>query len=309
VGSSELQSDPEGTDRPEFAEVGGRPPRSAPRELPDPDERGRVYEATWAHVEADASAYAHEHGYQSEVPRFLRMWADHLERWPEERRTGTAVDRSADPPGSYRSDGGFYLSPDGNAEASEGIGRVREAEASISADVRMVEAENTAGGWLEGFTHRLKGDDRLKEKIAEKIRDQPDRAPDEIVREVPDAIRYTFCLRQEDYSRGFDEVKQRLEDCGYEMYLAKNWWMNLEYKGINTRWVTPEGQRFEVQFHTPDSFHAKQHVSHEAYERLRNPSISKREREELHSFQQEVSSSVPVPNGTYNILDYKKDGY
>ena len=42
----------------------------------------------------------------------------------------------------------------------------------------------------------------------------------------------------------------RLESCGHEMYLSKNSWGNLEYKGINTRWVTQEGQRFEVQFHT-----------------------------------------------------------
>ena len=45
----------------------------------------------------------------------------------------------------------------------------------------------------------------------------------------------------------------------------------MEYKGINTRWVTQEGQRFEVQFHTSESFHAKQNVTHDAYERLRNP--------------------------------------
>jgi hypothetical protein len=167
VGSLELSSEP---DRPELAEVGGgQRPRPASRELPDPDERGRVYEATRAHVDADALEHAHEQGYQGEVPRFLRMWADHLERWPQERRTGVAVDRTADPPGSYRSDGGYYLSPDRNAEASEGIGRVREAEPAISEDIRTVEAENTVGAWLEGFTHRRKADDRLKEKIAERL--------------------------------------------------------------------------------------------------------------------------------------------
>ena len=56
------------------------------------------------------------------------------------------------------------------------------------------------------------------------------------------------------------------------MIYSKNHWRDdPEYKGINTRWVTPEGQRYEVQFHTAESFHAKQQVTHEAYERLRNP--------------------------------------
>ena len=40
------------------------------------------------------------------------------------------------------------------------------------------------------------------------------------------------------------------ENRGHEMYYSKNWWANSEYKGVNTRWVTAEGQRFEVQFHT-----------------------------------------------------------
>ena len=46
------------------------------------------------------------------------------------------------------------------------------------------------------------------------------------------------------------------------MYYSKNYWTHPEYKGVNTRWATPDGQRFEVQFHTPDSFHAKHHVTH-----------------------------------------------
>ena len=54
----------------------------------------------------------------------------------------------------------------------------------------------------------------------------------------------------------------RLDSFGHEMYLSKNSWGSQEYKGINTRWVTQEGQRFEVQFHTPESFHAKQNITH-----------------------------------------------
>jgi hypothetical protein len=80
-------------------------------------------------------------------------------------------------------------------------------------------------------------------------------------------------------------------------------------QGINTRWVTPDGQRFEVQFHTPESFHAKQHVTHDAYERIRNPLISDRERRELKDFQREVSSAIQAPAGAAEILDYKKKGF
>ncbi len=42
------------------------------------------------------------------------------------------------------------------------------------------------------------------------------------------------------------------ENLGYEMCQSRNSWDDAEYKGINTRWVTEGGQRFEVQFHTPE---------------------------------------------------------
>jgi hypothetical protein len=93
------------------------------------------------------------------------------------------------------------------------------------------------------------------------------------------------------------------------MYYSKNSWTNAEYKGINTRWVTPDGQRFEVQFHTPDSFHAKHYVTHAAYERIRNPATSKQELRELHAFQQEVSAWIQIPDSASDIPDFKKEGF
>jgi hypothetical protein len=242
------------------------------------------------------------------VPRFRRMWADHEGRWPKDRQPA-ATDGALDLPGSHRSKGGFDLSPERHEEATEAISRARKVEPTISADAQTAEKENTCAGWLEGFKFRLKGDDRLKEKVADKLRDQPDSPPADVVRRIPDTIRYTFCLEPIKYATGYYDIKQRLEEHGYEMYYSKNWWTNSEYKGINTRWVTAEGDRFEVQFHTPESFHAKQDVSHSAYERLRNPLTSKPERRELHLFQQEVSSWIQVPDNATDIPDYEKEGF
>src|SRR5260370_38766447 len=92
------------------------------------------------------------------------------------------------------------------------------------------------------------------------------------------------------------------------MYQSANYWADPEYKGINTRWVTQQGQRFEVQFHTPESFHAKQGVTHEAYERLRSPQTADEERRELEDFQRDVSSHLQVPDGAADIPDFKKGG-
>ena len=218
------------------------------------------------------------------------------------------MDRSKDPPGSWRSDGNLLLSPEVHARTREAIGNVQRAERSTTGHVHDIEQENVHGGWLEGLDFRLKGEDRLKEKVAEVLKREPDRAPDEVVREVPDAVRYTFCLRAEDYTDGYWDIRQRLEAVGYEMIYCKNCWNDPEYKGINTRWVTPGGNQFEIQFHTRESYHAKQEVTHEAYERIRNPLTSRAERAELQSFQREVSSWVPVPDRATDIPDYKRRG-
>lgn len=328
MGAVDLPAEPEELGRAERAGQGGAdraPPQAL--ELPDPEERRRAYEELRARVDAETAERAEQvsepgdrpdetdqrpdgadrRSYWDDVPRYLEMWDDYEERVPVDRRP--AADRSADPPGSYRSHGGAYLDPERHADAGDAIGRVCEAEPRISADVKTVERENRHGGWVEGLEFRLKGEDRLKEKVAEKLEAEPRMTASEALREVADAIRYTFCFEPESYARGYYDIKARLESLGYEMYYSKNSWTDPEYKGINTRWVTARGQRFEVQFHTAESFHAKHHVTHGAYERIRNPATSRAELRELHAFQRKVCSRIQVPDGAAGIPDYRKEGY
>jgi hypothetical protein len=324
VGFLDLPDQPDEPGRPERASADGAD-RPAPkrRELPDPDERGRAYEVMRAHVSAetagessDAPAKSQQdqqadrpaqRGYRDEVPRLMDMWADHETRWPAGRRT--AADRSADTPGPHHRDGESGQHSERQAETAGAIGRIREAEPGLSADAQAIERENEHGGWLEGFEHRLKGENRLKEKIAERLEGEPDKSSREIMRKIPDAIRYTFCFQPESYTRGYYDIKDRFENRGHEMYHSKNRWTDPEYKGINTRWVTAEGQRFEVQFHTPDSFHAKHQVTHLAYERIRDTSTSRAELRELHAFQREVSSWIQIPDSAADIPDFRKEGF
>ena len=308
MGSLDLPDQPDEPRRAERADTDRQTPK--PREQPDPDERGRYYEAMHALVSAETTAETTEaaeqgpesgqppdmpgqRGYRDDVPRFLDMWVDHQRRWPTAQRPAT--DRSAD---SER-----------QAETADAIAHMRKAEPGLSADAQAFVQENDHGGWLAGFEHRLKGEDRLKEKITEKLEAEPRMTASEALREVADAIRYTYCFQPENYTRGYYDIKERFESRGYEMYYSKNWWTNPEYKGINTRWMTQDGERFEVQFHTPDSFHAKHFVTHRAYERIRDPATSDEERGELKAFQRTVSSRIRVPDGAADIPDYRKEGF
>ena len=317
MGSLDLPDQPDEPMRARQSDADG-PERNTrrSRELPDPNERSRAYEAARATVSAEASAEASpgqrldasdRRGYWDEVPRLLKLRAEHEKDWRTKRRA--AVDRSGDPAGSYRSDGGFYLSPERHAQTIDAIREVRRVEPTISADIRTTERENTYGCRLEGFKNRLKGEDRLKEKVAERREGLPDKPPTQVIREVPDAVRYTFCAQSESYAKGYYDIKERLERRGYEMYESRNSWAGTEYKGINTRWVTQEGQRFELQFHTSESYHAKEYVTHWAYKRIRNPLTSDEERAELKEFQREVCAPIQAPNGALDIPDFKKDGF
>jgi hypothetical protein len=187
---------------------------------------------------------------------------------------------------------------------------VRRKEEALTKQMGQAERENACGGWLAGLEFCLKGEDRLKEKVAELLETSAQgTTPEPIVRDIPDAIRYTFCFEPSKYSDGYWDIKQRLETNEFRMTYSKNHWRDdPEYKGINTRWVTAEGQRFEVQFHTSESFHAKQQVTHRAYERSRNPLTSDDERGELEAFQREVCSSIPAPEAGPNIPDHGTRG-
>jgi hypothetical protein len=291
---------PDGRGRPEQAgDVADRPPRS--REPPDPDERGRAHEATRTYVTREMAVHSSADGrpdgtegrsYRDEVPSYLKAWADHVGRWPDKPRP--AADRPADPPG-----------------CADAVARVHEAEPRFSADTQAIEQENKDkfGGWLAGFEHRLKGEDRLKEKIAAMVKVESNMTAAEALREIPDATRYTFCFQPENYTRGYYDIKERYESRGYEMYYSQNHWTDPEYKGVNTRWVVADGQRFEVQFHTPDSFHAKHEVTHKAYERIRDPSTRRSEKPELHEFQRQVCELIKIPDGATGIPDYRKEGF
>jgi hypothetical protein len=160
---------------------------------------------------------------------------------------------------------------------------------------------------LIGFEHRLKDRDGIKEKVCGTINDF-NRAPEQAVSLVPDAIRYTFQYEEARYSQDVRLDIARLKDQGFALDMLKNSWSDDQYKGINSRWVEPDtGQRFEVQFHTRISFEAKQ-ITHSAYERLRTLQPDSFEHMVLEAFQRKVADAVPVPPGATDIPDFQERG-
>lgn len=162
-------------------------------------------------------------------------------------------------------------------------------------------------GHLEGCPeYSLKSPDRYKEKLAKALLAEPGRDAGDLAEQIPDGIRYTFAFDPDRYTAGTRAGIAELHEHGFELQQVKNWWDNAEYKGINTRWRDPaNGQLFEVQFHTPESWQAKQ-TTHDAYDRIGNARTPVREAERLQSYQEEVALRVPRPPDVDTIEDYKK---
>ena len=106
------------------------------------------------------------------------MWTEYRRRWPpEEQADGTTPLDGAD---------------DDRVDAE--CDRVAEHERErISPALRDIESQDPSRH-LTGFEHRLKGRDRIKEKVSVNINDF-DLSPEEAVSLVPDAIRYTFYVQ------------------------------------------------------------------------------------------------------------------
>jgi hypothetical protein len=229
------------------------------------------------------------------------MWTEYQRRWPPEEHP--AVDKSADPPGSWRGDGNRFLDRAVNARVEAECDRVTEREQEkITPALRAIESQDP-DRHLVGLEHCLKGRDRIKEKVYKTIKES-NRSPEQAISLVPDAIRYTFQYQEARYTQGVLTDMARLKDQGLELDKLKNSWSDEQYKGINSQWIEPDsGQRFEVQFHTRISFEAKQ-LTHGAYERLRSKQADVLEDLVLEAFQKKVTAEVPVPSGADGIPDY-----
>jgi hypothetical protein len=185
----------------------------------------------------------------------------------------------------------------------QGYARVQEIEEkTVTPAMRRIEAEDP-DRHLVGLEHRLKGKDRLSEKIESDVRKWGVSA-EQAFSNIKDTIRYTLEYPDNRYSDGVLVDCQRMEDAGFELAERRNSWDGDQYKGINSRWRLPEdGQRFEVQFHTRASFEAKQET-HAAYERLRTLPEDHEDIHKLRDYQREVTAKVPVPPGALDIPNY-----
>lgn len=308
-------------DRPDYGSADNPAAKRAeiPEDLPEKNREAEEAERAACYTELRA-AVAREYGeaavrhddadsaWSVEAPRLAAEWVDHSRRWPAQESEAPAADDQPpeDSPGSWRG-AGRYLDASANRTVEQCCDRIRETEENVLSPAMLRIEKMDPDRELVGFEYRLKGQDRIKEKVSEDVL-YKGQAPEEALANVKDSVRYTFQYPEDSYGQGVSDDLARLKAAGFLEVEVRNTWSSDYYRGINSRWREPEtGQLFEVQFHTRTSFEAKQ-LTHAAYERIRRPDTSDAERGELDAFQRLVCSEIPVPAGAEVIGDYHAKG-
>jgi len=250
-------------------------------------------------VSVTLQAAADRAAWADALPRLRAAWDDHKERYPERTR---AVPRTA-ADGSWTAGEHRRLNPEQNAEATKAHADLAdEAGQHILPALRRLEAADP-DRQLAGLEHMVKGEDRLKEKLADELFGK-NKTVRQALNEVPDAVRFTLRYDSGHYADGVLADVERLKVEGFELIKLKNLWDGNQYKGVNSQWCRPDtGSRFEMQFHTLESLEAKE-LTHGAYERIRGSAVTSAERREARVFQHRVNAMLSTPPGTDRIKDY-----
>jgi ppGpp synthetase/RelA/SpoT-type nucleotidyltranferase len=146
------------------------------------------------------------------------------------------------------------------------IESAQRRETLITADVSGAVGANL--GKMEGLEFRLKSEASLVRKLMAK----GPLDPVAYSQKVADVLRYTGTFAPDEYDLGVRGAIDALRENGYQIDESdiENYWQpGDDYNGINITVRTRDGYRFELQFHTPESFALKNGELHRLYEEYR----------------------------------------
>jgi hypothetical protein len=152
-----------------------------------------------------------------------------------------------------------------------------------------------------GLEYRIKSKESYLRKIKSNFRSSGN------TYEVKDIIRYTYTAPPEQITEKALRSIEEFEKIGYTTVEVKNSWLddNNPYKGINTTMRSPTGQKFELQYHTPDSFVLKDGKLHKLYEKARELDQMSDEYFKLNDEMIDLSSKLTVPTGIERVKNRK----
>lgn len=185
----------------------------------------------------------------------------------------------------------------------------------------VVDTVKSIGGTMDGLDNRLKFDKSLAKKAAADAKDPNQDYNGNIedaAKGIKDGARYTAVFDNDTFAEGYQKVKEALEEMGIKEYRCKNFFTQYrdqdgtgkkkigEQKSIQCVFETEDGEKFELQFHTPESLAAKD-VNHHTYKQKKEPPQGNEAWNNPRSLlMRDTSSVVPDPKGVFDIEEHKR---
>ncbi len=191
--------------------------------------------------------------------------------------------------------------------AKELLKQAKENEPKITADLQTIASQVSAE--MVGLENKFKIEESLIRKLLllankDKTHKSFEQKLKKFARLNNDALRYTFVFPNEKYAKGFQSAIEKLKQNGFVIPQNRIWnaWENAEtakdtgYRGINITVISSQNQRFELQFHTAESFRLKTET-HDFYEELRDLKTSDERRKEIIEEMRRLAKEVERPKG------------
>ncbi|MBM2715232.1 shikimate kinase [Mesorhizobium caraganae] len=134
---------------------------------------------------------------------------------------------------------------------------------------------------------------------------------------ISSAVRHVFELPDRDFTRAFKKAILGFDESGYAEVSTTNWFRmrSPTFVGIKTVLATPGGYRFEVEFHTADSYKAKID-NHDTYKELQK--LQELQRGSLEPLDQSIAeqllervrqacNKVVIPDGALGIPHWEAE--
>jgi hypothetical protein len=194
--------------------------------------------------------------------------------------------------------------------AEEIYAKAEAVEPQISKDI--IDSAKKYNGEMYGLDFRMKQPTSLAAKIGADVKEADNRITfKEAAGDVKDAVRYTVILDDDNFTKGYQNIKNDLESKGYKETRMKNFYQmykdgDASQKAIQCVYEDKNGYVFEFQYHTDNSQGAKE-VNHPYYEEWRNKTTSDSRKGQLDELMKSTGKQVKDPKDVYTLKSYKLD--
>jgi len=181
--------------------------------------------------------------------------------------------------------------------------------AKLAGDDNPASYDPPPDGELYGYEFRLKAEDKIAEKVMRELVEKPELEGDIVAAAgvIKDTVRYTVHYTDDTFGPSAQLVVDGLRAEGNTVKVKNTWPPELgsAYKGINAQVRQPDGFRYEVQFHTPNSQAVKDRM-HAIYQRQRTSPPGSDAYKQAEAEMIELSKTLPMPTGAAEVYGVER---